>query len=70
MVHENHNSWKDTCTLFASYGLPEEIVTDNRPQFVSSTFKTFIKTNGVKQTLGSPYHPASNGAAERSVKIL
>ena len=26
-------------TMFASYGLPEEIVTDNGPQFISSVFK-------------------------------
>ena len=56
--------------LFASYGLPEEIVTDNGPQFISTLFKTFLRQNGVKQTLVPPYHPASNEAAERSVQIL
>ena len=56
-------------TLFASYGLPEEVVPDNGPQFTSAVFKEF-KNNGVKQTLTPPYHLASNGAAERSVQIL
>ena len=70
----SNTSAESTCdilrTLFASYGLPEEIVSDNGPQFTSSVFKSFLKNNGVKQTLLPPYHPASNEAAERSVQIL
>ena len=57
--------------LFSSYGLPpEEVVSDNGPQFVSHEFSNFMKMNGIKHTLTPPYHPASNGAAERSVQIL
>lgn len=56
--------------LFAAYGLPEECVSDNGPQFTSAEFQGFLKNNGVKQTLVPPYHPASNGAAERSVQTL
>ena len=65
---------ENTCntlrTLFAAYGLPEEVVSDNGPQFTAAVFKNFLKKNGVKQTLVAPYHPASNGAAERLVQIL
>lgn len=57
-------------SLFASYGLPEEIVSDNGPQFVSAEFEQFMTRNGVRHTRVPPYHPASNGAAERSVQIL
>ena len=57
-------------TLFVAYGLPEEVVLDNRPQFAATVFKNFLKKNGVKQTLVAPYHPASNDAAERLVQIL
>ena len=56
--------------LFSSYGLPEEVVSDNGPQFVSHDFTNFMNMNGIKHTLIPPYHPASNGAAERSVQIL
>ena len=56
--------------LFSSYGLPEEVVSDNGPQFVSHDFSNCMKMNGIKHTLTPPYHPASNGAAERSVQIL
>ncbi|XP_060082045.1 uncharacterized protein K02A2.6-like [Ylistrum balloti] len=57
-------------SLFSSYGLPEEVVSDNSPQFTSTDFEQFMKRNGVNHTLVTPYHPASNGAAERSVQIL
>ena len=43
-------------------------MSDNGPQFVSSEFKFFMKTNGIKHVLWSPYHPSSNGAAERIVQ--
>ena len=57
-------------TIFAAYGIPEECVSDNGPQFISEDFAIFMKQNGIKHTLTPPYHPASNGAAERSVQIL
>ena len=56
--------------LFASYGLPEQVVSDNGPQFVSDEFATFLKANGVKHVRCAPYHPASNGLAERFVRTF
>jgi hypothetical protein len=56
--------------LFASYGFPNELVSDNGPQFTSDEFKLFLKNNGVKQTLVPPYHPATNGLAERYVQTF
>ena len=56
--------------LFASYGLPEQMVTDNGPQFVSEEFAIFAKANGVKHIKGSPYHSATNGAVERLVQTF
>lgn len=39
---------------FMANGLPEEVVTDNGPQFIASEFVNFLKQNGVKQTLVPP----------------
>ena len=46
------------------------VITDNGTGFVSSEFEQFLKSNGVKHTTSAPYHPASNGLAERAVQIV
>ena len=56
--------------MFAAYGLPLQIVTNNGPQFVSQEFADFMKSNGVRHTQCTPYHPASNGEAERFVRTF
>ena len=56
--------------VFARFGLPEMIVSDNGPSFVSEEFESFLLANGVKHVTSSPYHPATNGLAERAVQIL
>ena len=50
--------------IFATHGLPEKIVSENRPQFTSQEFKDFLKVNGIQQVLSAPYHPATNGEVE------
>jgi len=56
--------------IFAAYGLPEQLVSDNSPQFVSSEFATFLKANAIRHVRCAPYHPASNGLAERFVQSV
>lgn len=56
--------------LFAAYGIPEQIVSDNGSQFTSEPFAIFMKMNGIRHTLTAPYHPATNGLAERFVQSL
>ena len=50
--------------LFSSYGLPNQPVSNNGPQFTSNEFTNFMKANGIKHLLTSPNHPKSNGEAE------
>ena len=57
-------------SMFACHGLPEQLVLDNGPQFTSTEFSEFMKSNRIKHILSAPYHPATNGLAERFVQTL
>ena len=56
--------------LFAQFGLPDTIVTDNGTCFVSAEFAVYLKKYGIKHITSAPYHPATNGMAERAVQIV
>ena len=55
---------------FPTHGLPFIIVTGNGPSFTSNEFKLFNEKNGIKHIFSAPYHPSSNGMAERSVQTF
>ena len=54
--------------VFARWGIPRQVVSDNGPQFTSYEFKHFLLKNGIEQKLSAPYHASSNGQAERYVQ--
>jgi len=56
--------------IFARFGLPNKVVSDNGPQFRSDEFINFCRNNSIKFVTSPPYHPATNGAAENAVRSL
>lgn len=56
--------------LFATHGIPDMIVSDNGAQFTSAEFEEFTRRNGIRHLRSAPYHPATNGLAERAVQTL
>ncbi|XP_059053689.1 uncharacterized protein K02A2.6-like [Achroia grisella] len=56
--------------IFAVMGLPCQIVSDNGPPFDSKEFIDFCTSLNIKVTKSPPYHPESNGLAERNVQII
>ena len=55
---------------FASFGLPDTVVSDNAPNFCSKEMDEFFERNGVKHVTPAPYNPPSNGLAERAVRTF
>ena len=55
---------------FSRFGIPRTVVTDNGPAFASEEFSKFMQDNGVWHIKTAPYHPESNGLAERAVGII
>ncbi|GFU41269.1 uncharacterized protein K02A2.6 [Trichonephila clavipes] len=56
--------------LFAHYGIPLTLVSDNGASFTSYEFRHFFKLNNIKHITSAPYHPATNGQAERIVQLF
>ncbi|KAL0151794.1 hypothetical protein M9458_052945 [Cirrhinus mrigala] len=56
--------------VFRHFGIPEEIVSDRGPQFISHVWKAFFKLLGVSVNLSSGYHPQTNGQTERKIQEL
>lgn len=51
-------------TLFARWGMPRTITTDNGPQFVSAAFSQFLSDRGIKHIRTAYYNPQANGGVE------
>ena len=55
-------------SLFSRYDIPEEVISDNGPQYASQEFCNFAKKYSFKHTTSIPHFPQSNGHAERAVQ--
>jgi hypothetical protein len=56
-------------SVFARFGIPETLVSDNGPQYVCQEMKDFANECDFRHITSSPHLPQSNGAAESSIQI-
>ena len=56
--------------IFARFGNPKVLITDNGRQFIAEEFQDFIKANGIQHKRVSPYFPQANGQVERFHRYL
>ena len=59
--------WKN---IVCRFGIPQLIVTDNKPQFDSSVYKNFYNELKIKNMYSTPRYPQSNRQTEASNKTL
>ncbi|KAK3561077.1 hypothetical protein QTP86_026362, partial [Hemibagrus guttatus] len=56
--------------IFRYFGIPEDIVSDRGPQFISRVWRAFFTRLGVAINLSSGYHPQINGQTERKIQEI
>jgi len=54
-------------SVFSRHGIPQEVISDNGPQYDSTEMKKFASSYGFTS---SPYYSQGNGLAERMVKTV
>ena len=74
-IHQTSSTSTKTTTMlleedFAHFGYPHAIVSDNATSFMSDEFQAWCRERGIVHLTGAPYHPATNGAAERLVQTF
>ena len=57
-------------SVFARYGIPDVLISDNGPQYSAKEFEEFAKSYDFTHKTSSPYHPQGNGEAKRAVKTV
>jgi len=56
--------------IFARYGIPCTLISDNGPQFASVEMKQFVKTYGFDHITTSPYYPQANSQTQHTVHSI
>jgi transposase InsO family protein len=50
--------------LYKQFGLPDEILSNQAPQFAAKAFHELLKLLGIKSNLTTAYHPQTDGATK------
>ena len=58
------------CEVFRHHGLPNDIISDRGPQFISHFWKHLCDGLQISCKLSSSYHPETDGQTERTNQTL
>ena len=61
---------QEMTAVFTELGVPNIIVSDGGPQYISAEFKDFMKQWQIEHRVSSTRNPQSNGMAERCVQTM
>lgn len=85
VVYDLHSKWPEVApvgsvtakvlidildSLFARWGLPRRITTDNGPQMISHELSSYLAGKGIRHIRTAFYNPAANGGVERLNQTL
>ncbi|KAJ3524273.1 hypothetical protein NMY22_g11070 [Coprinellus aureogranulatus] len=51
--------------VFANFGLPDKVISDRGPQFVSKVFRDLLERLKIEPSLSTAFHPQTDGSTER-----
>ena len=62
--HTAENVANAVTKIFANFGLPDEILSDQGTEFTSELMQNFAHQLGIMHIRCSPYYPETNGSCE------
>ena len=65
MINTNETTKLYIDNVFIQFGLPDIIISDRGPQFVSKVFNGIFEAIGVKHKMSTVFHPQTDGQTER-----
>ena len=72
IIVDSYSKWVDVMlmniTTSTMYRIPNQLVTDNGPQFKSEEFRKYLLTNGIKHICTPIYHQSRQ--VDRYVQIV
>jgi hypothetical protein len=54
--------------IFPRFGTPKLVISDGGSHFIDRSFRHFLKEQGIRHNVATPYHPQTSGQAETSTK--
>ncbi|GFY66866.1 retrovirus-related Pol polyprotein from transposon 17.6 [Trichonephila inaurata madagascariensis] len=57
-------------SIYATHGIPEELVSDGGPPYNSNLMMNFFREWGIKHHVTPPHFPTANGQIERAVQTV